>query len=236
MTARLIGGAGRRPHLPRGRHAGRRCWARASRSWPSWPASSLAAGVVAAGGVRTSLMPYEWPERRRHRAVAGRHHQRVQPARQHGRSGRGRRLRGQPGLPAERMAAGRAVFIVMLLAALHGEPAGLPRLQRAARAAFSLATPAACSSAARWAPLTLLERYVSRASSSLFPVLMPVVVLARAADRHHHGHDGAPEGEAPRLRRRPAAPLAPAGRARPVARARPWPSCTWARSSWAWAR
>ena len=36
------------------------------------------------------------------------------------------------------------------------------------------------------ASLTLLERYVSHASSTLFPVLMPVLVLARAAHRHRH--------------------------------------------------
>ena len=37
------------------------------------------------------------------------------------------------------------------------------------------------------ASLTLLERYVSNASSTLFPVLMPVVVLAVPHHRHRDG-------------------------------------------------
>ena len=61
---------------------------------------------------------------------------------------------------------------------LHGQPARLPVLQLPSRLGRSWATAAASSSAYVMGSLTLLERYVSRASSTLFPVLMPVLVLA----------------------------------------------------------
>ena len=63
------------------------------------------------------------------------------------------------------------------------------------------------------ASLTLLERYVSNASSTMFPVLMPVLVLAvpimdTATVIQHPAARGTPD-----LRRRPTPPIPPPGRA-----------------------
>ena len=86
------------------------------------------------------------------------------------------------------------------------------------------------------ASLTLLERYVSNASSTLFPVLMPVLVLA--VPDHGHG-DGGPHPAArgaPDLRRRPPPPLPPPGRAGLLDARRRCCSSTWSRCPSAWAR
>jgi UDP-GlcNAc:undecaprenyl-phosphate GlcNAc-1-phosphate transferase len=69
------------------------------------------------------------------------------------------------------------LFIVMLLAAFMGSLAGF-LVHNAPPARVFLGDSGSLFIGCAMASLTLLERYVSHASSSLFPVLMPVVVLA----------------------------------------------------------
>ena len=86
------------------------------------------------------------------------------------------------------------------------------------------------------ASLTLLERYVSHASSSYFPILMPVLVLAVPLLDTATVDGDPPARRAAHLRGRPAPPLAPAGGPRAHA---PRPRCSSSTSSpsaWAWAR
>ena len=69
------------------------------------------------------------------------------------------------------------LFIVLLLAAFMGSLGGF-LLHNAPPARVFLGDCGSLFLGCTMGSLTLLERYVSHASSSLFPVLMPVVVLA----------------------------------------------------------
>ena len=69
-------------------------------------------------------------QRRDHDPVGGGDHERLQPARQHGRALRRRRLRGLAGAAAQRVAA-RRVLHQPGAGRVHGKPARLPRLQLA---------------------------------------------------------------------------------------------------------
>ena len=90
----------------------------------------LAAVVLVVGGIRTDIGYLRAPQRRDHHPVGGGHHQRLQPARQHGRALRRRRFRGLAGAAAQRVAA-RRVLHQPGAGGVHGEPARLPRLQLA---------------------------------------------------------------------------------------------------------
>ena len=90
---------------------------------------------------------------------------------------RGRRVRGRAGAAHQRLVA-RRVLHQPAPRRLHGQPARLPVLQRPSRAAIFLGDCGSLFIGYLMGSLTLLERYVTHASSPLFPVLMPVLVLA----------------------------------------------------------
>ena len=127
-----------------------------------------AAGIVAAGGVRTSFMPQEWMN------VA------LTVVWLVGITNAFNLLDNMDGLAAGVACVASLVFllnawllgelfIVLLLSAFMGGLLGFLVYNRRPPAC-SWATAAASSSAAPWRSLTLLERYVSHASSTLFPV------------------------------------------------------------------
>jgi UDP-GlcNAc:undecaprenyl-phosphate/decaprenyl-phosphate GlcNAc-1-phosphate transferase len=136
----------------------------------------LAAGVVAAGGVRTSFMPYEWMN------VA------LTVIWLVGITNAFNLLDNMDGLAAGVGFVASLVFllnawllgesfIVLLLAAFMGSLLGF-LVYNAPPARVFLGDSGSLFLGCTMGSLTLLERYVSHASSSLFPVLMPVVVLA----------------------------------------------------------
>jgi UDP-GlcNAc:undecaprenyl-phosphate GlcNAc-1-phosphate transferase len=136
----------------------------------------LAAGVVAAGDVRTSFLPYEWMN------VVATVLWLV------GITNAFNLLDNMDGLAAGVALVASLVlllnawllgelFIVLLLAAFMGSLAGF-LVHNAPPARVFLGDGGSLFIGCAMGSLTLLERYVSHASSSLFPILMPVVVLA----------------------------------------------------------
>ena len=136
----------------------------------------LAAGVVAGGDVRVSFMPYEWMN------VA------LTVLWLVGVTNAFNLLDNMDGLAAGVAFVASLVFLlnawllgelfsVLLLAAFMGSLAGF-LVHNAPPARVFLGDGGSLFIGCAMGSLTLLERYVSGASSSLFPILMPVVVLA----------------------------------------------------------
>jgi UDP-GlcNAc:undecaprenyl-phosphate GlcNAc-1-phosphate transferase len=136
----------------------------------------LAAGVVAGGDVRVSFMPYEWMN------VV------LTVLWLVGMTNAFNLLDNMDGLAAGVAFVASLVFllnawllgelfIVLLLAAFMGSLAGF-LVHNAPPARVFLGDGGSLFIGCTMGSLTLLERYVSGASSSLFPILMPVVVLA----------------------------------------------------------
>jgi len=136
----------------------------------------LAAGVIVAGGVRTSLLPYEWMN------VV------LTVAWLVGMTNAFNLLDNMDGLAAGVAFVASLVFllnawllgelfIVLLLSAFMGSLLGF-LVYNAPPARVFLGDSGSLFLGCTMGSLTLLERYVSHASSWLFPVLMPVVVLA----------------------------------------------------------